>query len=137
MADRGISGCVSEANSLIGATANDGDSSRIIALANGNYVISSPGWDDGAATDAGAVTWGNGLSGTVGIITVSNSLVGSKKNDQVGTVTELTNGNYVVSSPFWDKGTVTNAGAVTWANGLCGITGSISANNSLVGSKNR
>lgn len=131
----GVSGSVSGTNSLVGSTANDGTSIRVITLNNGNYVVSSPGWDNGTASDAGAVTWGNGLSGTIGVISAANSLVGSKKNDQVGTVTALTNGHYVVSSPLWDKGTVTNAGAVTWSNGLGGTVGTISATNSLVGSK--
>ena len=131
----GISGIVSDTNSLVGFTANDGTSSRVISLTNGNYVVSTPGWNNGAATDAGAVTWGNGLGGTAGVISAANSLVGSTENDAVGIVTALTNGNYVVSSPLWDKGTTTNVGAVTWANGLCGTVGVISATNSLVGTK--
>jgi filamentous hemagglutinin family protein len=131
----GVSGLVSETNSLVGSTANDGNASRVINLSNANYVVSSPYWDNGAATDAGAVTWGNGLGGTVGIISSANSLTGSSKNDQVGTVTALQNGNYVISSLSWDKGTVTNVGAVTWVNGKSGNVGSISAANSLVGTK--
>jgi hypothetical protein len=45
-------------------------------------------------------------------------------------VTPLSNGNYVVGSPSWNGGT----GAVTWGNGSTGISGTISADNSLVGS---
>ena len=131
----GISGIVSDINSLVGFTANDGSSSQVISLTNNNYVVSTPGWDNGAATDAGAVTWGNGFGGTVGIISSANSLTGSSKNDQVGNVTIINNGNYVISSLFWDNGSVANVGAVTWANGLGGTVGSISATNSLVGSK--
>ena len=131
----GISGIVSETNSLVGFTANDATSSRVITLTNNNYVVSTPGWDNGAAIDAGAVTWGNGFGGTVGRISSANSLTGSSKNDQVGNVIILNNGNYVVSSLFWNNGTVANVGAVTWANGLGGTVGAISATNSLVGSK--
>jgi trimeric autotransporter adhesin len=131
----GISGIVSESNSLVGSAASDGASSRVIALTNNNYVFSTPYWDNGTAIDAGAVTWGNGLGGSVGVISAANSLVGSNKTDQVGTVTALSNGNYVVSSLLWDNGAVTNAGAVTWSNGLGGTVGSISASNSLVGTK--
>ena len=131
----GLSGVVSETNSLVGSSANDGDSSRVIALTNNNYVISTPGWDNGAATDAGAVTWGNGLSGTVGVINATKSLTGSSKNDKAGTVTALSNGNYVVSTLLWDKGTIANAGAVTWGDGFSGTKGVISAANSLVGTK--
>jgi filamentous hemagglutinin family protein len=131
----GISGSVSEANSLIGSMTGDGISSRVSTLTNGNFVVSSPSWDNKTADDVGAVTWGDGRNGTTGVISTANSLTGSQKNDQVGTVTALANGNYVVSSPFWDKGTLTNAGAVTWGNGSGSTVGTITAGNSLVGSK--
>ena len=130
---QGISGIVSETNSLVGSAANDGASSGVIALTNNNYVVSSPNWDNGAVLEAGAVTWGNGNGGTVGVTGTTISLTGSSKNDQVGTVTALSNGNYVVSSLLWDKGSVTNVGAVTWADGFNRTVGSISAANSLVG----
>jgi hypothetical protein len=45
-------------------------------------------------------------------------------------VTALSNGNYVVVSPFWNN----KAGAATWGNGSTGIIGLVSAVNSLVGS---
>ena len=51
-----------------------------------------------------------------------------------GSVTELANGNYVVSSIYWDNGAAADAGAVTWGNGTRGMTGTVSAANSLVGS---
>ena len=54
------------------------------ALSNGNYVVRSPYWDNGAATDAGAVTWGNGTSGVTGVVSAANSLVGSTAGDRVG-----------------------------------------------------
>ena len=138
----GTIGTIRVANSLIGSATNDGSVYNIIALSNGNYVIGSPNWDNGAATEAGAVTWGNGDGGTFGTISIANSLVGSIKNDFIGSdnsssnkITALTNGNYVISSSAWDKGSVVNAGAVTWGDGLGGTVGEISAANSLVGSK--
>ena len=138
----GTIGAISAANSLIGSTTNDGDIYNITALTNGNYVVGSPHWDNGTAIDAGAVTWGNGAGGTVGMISAANSIVGSTKNDLVGSdnsasnrITALTNGNYVISSPLWDKGASSNAGAVTWAKGAGGTVGTISSTNSLVGSK--
>ena len=109
------------------------------ALANGNYVVRSSIWNNGAATKAGAVTWGSGTSGVSGVVSSANSLVGSTTNDQVGyvslgdAVTALANGNYVVSSPSWDNGAVTNAGAVTWGSGTAGVSGVVSSANSLVG----
>ena len=131
----GITGTVSAANSLVGST--DGDvvsSGGVTALPNGNYVVSSPYWDNGASADAGAVTWGSGMTGITGTVTVTNSLVGSTTEDGVGGVTALSNGNYVVSSPLWDNGAEANAGAVTWGSGTMGVTGTVSAANSLVGS---
>jgi hypothetical protein len=143
----GVVGFVSSANSLIGTHANDnvggvmGSSSilntGVTALNNGNYVVASPNWN-GAV---GAVTWGNGNVGVKGIVSVSNSLIGSSANDQVGggfssiygpatAVTVLANGNYVVDSPNWGG----NLGAVTWGSGTAGVTGLVSSLNSLVGS---
>jgi hypothetical protein len=77
-------------------------SSGVTALTNGNYVVSSPSWNNGAASSAGAVTWGSGSTGVTGAVSASNSLVGTSAGDQVGwyMATALTNGNYVVSSPF-------------------------------------
>ncbi len=133
----GISGVVSAANSLVGSTASDlvGDF-VLAALNNGNYVVSSPYWDNGAITDAGAVTWGSGTSGISGVVNAANSLVGSTVSDQVGSngLVALSNGNYVVRSSVWDNGTFTNAGAVTWGSGTGGVSGVVSAANSLVGS---
>ena len=135
----GVSGAVSATNSLVGSTASDevGDGG-VTALSNGNYVVSSPSWTNGAAADAGAVTWGSGTAGVSGAVSATNSLVGSTANDYVGGngggVTALSNGNYVVSSPDWTNGAAANAGAVTWGSGTAGVSGPVSATNSLVGS---
>jgi hypothetical protein len=80
----------------------------------------------------GAVTWGNGTTGITGTIDASNSLVGTSPGDQVGfVVAALTNGNYVIGSRFWNG----RLGAATWADGTAGITGTIDASNSLVGTE--
>ena len=120
----GISGTVSSANSLVGSTAGDVvGSDGVTALASGNYVVSSTNWTNGMATCAGAVTWGSGTAGVSGVVSSTNSLVGSTANDQVGYggngVTALANGNYVVDSPNWNNG----AGAVTWGSGTAGVSG--------------
>jgi len=102
-------------------------------LTNGHYVVRSAEWNNGA----GAVTWGNGATGiTVGPVSAINSLVGSTADDRVGEdgVVALTNGHYLVASPYWNNGAVVDAGAVTWGNGTTGTTGLVSALNSLVGS---
>ena len=189
----GVAGTITASNSLIGSTSSSygyGDqigSGGVTALTNGNYVVKSSTWTggDGAATwgngatgttgivsasnslvgtidqDAvsgggvtatrqrqlrcvqprlgpglftsyGAATWGSGGTGITGIVSASNSLVGASDDDDVsfGGVTALTNGNYVVCSLAWQGGN----GAVTWGKGTTGITGAVSASNSLVGS---
>ncbi|WP_417389125.1 hypothetical protein [Gimesia sp.] len=145
-ATTGVTGVISEANSLIGARAQDkigyhyGNDTGIKLLANGNYLVGSPFWDNGSIEDTGALTWGNGTTGTTGVVSMSNSLIGSSEDDLVGdfmngnvNITLLANGNYVLSSPGWDNGSVTDAGAVTFGNGTTGVSGVISSANSLVG----
>ncbi len=141
----GVSGPVSATNSLVGSTAYDqvggdggtgGSFGSVTALSNGNYVVSSPNWTNGAAAVVGAVTWGSGTAGVSGPVSATNSLVGSTEGDSVGVggVTTLSNGNYVISSPFWTNGAAASAGAVTWGSGTAGVSGAVSAENSLVGS---
>ena len=73
----GRSGMVSVANSLVGGQASDQVGFTTYALTNNNYVVSSPFWANGAAAQAGAATWGNGATGLTGVVTVTNSLLGS------------------------------------------------------------
>lgn len=142
----GVRGFVSSTNSLIGSTQEDNLTAGIqtgpnyfptglYALANGNYLIVSPKWDNGLIVDAGAVTWANGTTGITGVITAANSLVGTSTDDQIGShgVTLLDDGNYVVDSPLWDNGNIVDAGAVTWGDAATGIFGPVSTTNSLVG----
>lgn len=138
----GRTGVVGSGTSLIGSSAGDmiskgfGDGdSRLVALTNGNYIVGSQHWKNGGLDSAGAVTWCNGATGLVGVLSAANSLVGGNAKDKVGYFkpVALTNGNYVVSSPFWKNGSAENAGAVTWCNGATGSTGLVSLSNSLVG----
>ncbi len=133
----GVSGVVSVTNSLIGKTIDDGVGILgVEALSNGNYVVRSPNWDDAGIANVGAATWGNGTDGIKGMVSVTNSLVGSTADDRVGqSVTSLSDGNYLVSSNLWNNGTVDNAGAITWGSGMSGVSGLVSAANSLVGSQ--
>jgi filamentous hemagglutinin family protein len=133
----GVTGVVSSANSLVGSSVNDNVGQNIVALTNGNYVVGSSQWDNASTgtVNAGAATWGNGATGISGVVSSTNSLVGSSTNDSVGsTITALTNGNYVVGSSNWNNGTATRAGAATWGNGVTDIKGAVSSTNSLVGS---
>jgi hypothetical protein len=142
--NRTTGGAVSAANSLIGSTNGDTvGSGGVTALTNGNYVVSSPMWQN-AGANVGAVTWGNGGHGTVGVVSLANSLVGATAGDLVGFgtgnpgsgVIALSNGNYVVDSPFWQNGGAV-VGAVTWARGDgCAKGKAVSAANSLIGSTN-
>lgn len=130
----GTVGVVSTSNSLIGTSTNDHVGSSVTALTNGNYVVASPDWSNGAAAAAGAVTLGDGNGGTIGQVSAVNSLVGGATNDQVGySVTALKNGNFVVASMYWSDGPTAAVGAATWGDGISGISGTISASNSLVG----
>ncbi len=133
----GVTGAVSAANSLVGSTASDNVGiSGVASLSNGNYVVGSASWDNGAIVNAGAVSWGSGTTGVSGVVSAANSLVGSTASDFVGIsgVTALSNGNYVAASPAWDNGAIADAGAATWGSGTTGVTGVVSAANSLVGS---
>jgi hypothetical protein len=133
----GVRGTVTAANSLVGSTASDQVGNYgVTPLSNGNFVVSSTDWANGAATNAGAVTWGSGTAGISGPVSAANSLVGTTAGDQVGSsfVTELSSGNYVVSSPHWSNGTAVASGAVTWGSGTAGVTGIISTRNSALGS---
>ncbi len=134
----GITGPVTVANSLHGTmNANQVGFDGVTPLANGNYVVNSANWDNGAASNVGAVTLGDGTTGITGPVTVSNSLHGTMNNRIAdGGVTALTNGNYVVSSILWDDGPAIDVGAVTFANGSTGITGPVTTSNSLHGTTN-
>ena len=108
-------GTVGINNSLVGTHSND-HVGHIIPLNNGNYVVMAQEWN----SSAGAVTWGSGMSGTTGAISATNSVVGSQPNDRVGfdnTIVQLSNGNYLVRSPYWSNGSLSNAGAITWCSG--------------------
>ena len=131
----GVKGAVSAANSLVGSSDNERVGNRdVITLENGNYIVQNAGWDNGSAINAGAVTFGDGNNGVAGVVSAANSLVGSSEGDNVGFVRVLENGNYIVISPEWDNGSVTDAGAVTFGDGITGVAGIVGAVNSLVGS---
>jgi hypothetical protein len=127
----GVTGPVGAGNSLLGSNPNDQVGLGVTALADGNYVVRSPGWDGGLFMGRGAVTWGDGTAGVTGPVSAANSLVGANPNDQVGAfgVWVVSNGNYVVASPYWDG----RRGAATWGSGAAGVTGAVGAGNSLVG----
>lgn len=133
--DLGLDGHVSPANSLVGSRVGDVVGEDVEILANGNYVVTSPLWDNGNLADAGAATFGNGQTGVSGVVSAANSLVGSSAGDRVGQVYPLATGDYVVCSSLWSNGTGAQVGAATFASGTSGRSGTFSAANSLIGSK--
>ena len=97
---------VSTANSLVGSTAFDlVGFSGVTALTNGNYVVSSREWDNGAVGDAGAATWGNGTTGISGEVSAANSLVGLVASSSLQ-VTVLDNVNNHFIAVFVAEGKV-------------------------------
>lgn len=134
--DYRVTGIVSSTNSLVGNATTTKLRQQIKLLPNGNYVVSNEGFKSGAVFNVGAVTWCNGATGTSGVVSITNSVVGSTINDAIGSggIIVLPNSNYFIGSPAFDNGSVVNAGAVTWCSGISATTGTISSGNSLLGS---
>jgi hypothetical protein len=128
----GTTGFVTEENSLIGGEDGTFSDSRVTALANGNYVVSCPTWGPSPIPNRGAVTFCNGTTGTIGVVTEANSFVGDGVNNSLGQgVRALSNGNYVIFCDGWNS----SRGAVIWADGNVGIVGTVNASNSLTGTQ--
>jgi hypothetical protein len=134
----GVTGAVSQSNSLIGMAGPDGSSVEAIALhGNGNYVVTFGGGVlfDGPGYDP--VVWAPGTTGVRGVARMNNAqfsqLPGSAPN-----IVPLANGHYVVTRSRWASSAQTaNQGAVTWGNGQAGgIPGPVSAANSITGAAN-
>ena len=120
---------VSQHNSLVGGS-DDDFVDRIVALANGNYVVLVPSWDHGQIANVGAATWCP-ASGCAGPILAQNSLTGTVADDAVGTGGfALADGNYAILSWQWNE----NRGAVTWRPGNEAAAGQVTPQNSLTGS---
>ena len=131
----GVRGTISAANSVIGSTARDFDLFQGTELPNGNFVLSTPYWDNGRAANAGAITFIDGKTGTRGLIGPSISLVGSSSNDLLSGVRVLSTGNYLVIDNLWSNGSIARAGSITFGDGTKGVRGAINSANSLVGTK--
>ena len=136
-ATTGCAGPVSAANSLVGS--HTGDQVGIYGetrLSNGGYVVHNNYWTNGSASQAGAATLCSPPTGCVGPVSTANSLVGTHPNDWTGLVVfVLQNGDYVVSSPYWSNGTLTNVGSATLCSAAGSCTGqAVSTANSLTGS---
>ena len=131
----GCTGAVTTSNSLHGSRAGDNVGAGLVALSDGDYVVRSVNWDNGTTSNVGAATWCSGSAGCNGPVSTSNSLHGTRANDNVGvSVTALTgNGNFVAVTSGWDNGTTADVGAVTWCEGSASCNGPVSTSNSLYG----
>jgi hypothetical protein len=130
-------------STLKGTTANDKVGTHVLLLANGDVVVGSPFWDNGATSDVGAVTWMNGLTGLNGTVSAGNSIIGSSTGDRIGSVSSgntaclsylPVSNSYVICSPNWDNGSVSDVGAVTQVSASGSTSAVVSAANSLTGS---
>jgi hypothetical protein len=105
----GVSGAIDSTNSLLWNTTNGLEGAKVLALSNGNYVLSSPSYQVGASI-VGAVTWASGTAGVTGRISSTNSVIGSTTTPLTMLDTEqwlsaafaLSNGNFFVpgGDPF-------------------------------------
>lgn len=127
----GRNGVVEPANSLTGSTSGDRVGERGLALKNGQYLIASPHWHNGAIAGAGAITLVSGPGAVTGLVSIANSIVGLAAGDQIGSGDQaaLPTGDAVVASPNWSS----QRGAVTQIRHTALSTGSVTAANSLVG----
>lgn len=126
-------GVVDGSNSLLGLHAGDQLGERVAALANGNVALGVPKF---GADDLGVVVVLDGDALPIGPLDVSAGLTGSHPGDQVGNRLEaLPNGHFIVASSHWRHGGQLRAGAVTWVDGEAGLTGPVTATNSLVGTR--
>lgn len=129
-------GAVTPTNSLIGSSSEASVAhAPLVALPNGHYVVRSQLWTTEGKQSRGAVTWGDGVKGTVGVVSPANSLVGASAYDSLGLddVHVLANSSYVLTTRYFDHEGVDNVGAVAWCRGDGPTTGQISVTNSLVG----
>ena len=96
----------------------------------------SPDWTNGAAANAGAVTWGSGTTGVSGPVSAANSLVGITAGDAVGGRRRDGPDQRQLRGrqPRLEQRRGDDAGAVTWGSGTTGVSGPVTAANSLVGS---
>ena len=135
----GCPSTINSSNSLVGSVAGDFVGQEgIVVLPNGNFVVRSSQWNNGATTQAGALTWFAAAATPIGNITTGNSRYGGHSGDQIGLlpVVVLSNSNYVTQDAFCDSNTTTDAGASTFCSGTAACTGVVSSANSLVGTTN-
>lgn len=129
-------GAVNSTNSLVGGVSGDQvGSGGVDSIGSGKALVFSPNWHNGTVANAGAVTWFDQTAGTFGVVNSTNSLVGSRANDQVGGFGDydFLGSKIAIFSPNFSATSASAVGAITWADVATGITGLVSASNSLTG----
>jgi filamentous hemagglutinin family protein len=121
------SGIISAANSLVGTAANDLVSASLSTPTSGRALLIAPRYGNGAGALA---TFTN--AGFAGTLDSGNALVGSSSTDNIGNYgsSYLTGNYYAIFSANWGG----NKGAITVIDTSQGLSGVVSATNSLVGS---
>ncbi len=129
LSDGSTGGVVSASNSLVGNAANDDVGSfgvyRLFTGASfGNALISSPNWNG----NTGAVTWINGANGQLsdgmigGVVSTSNSLLGSAPGEFLNEIYFFQGGNVLVRNHNWSNGgAASHAGSATWMDASTGL----------------
>ena len=131
----GLTGPVTEANSLVGNVADDRVGQRITALGGSRYVVGSNNWHNGGLANAGAATFSGGPTGITGHVTTANSFVANQTGDELGDYTVvMSDGAYLVLSRR-SFGTTAGAGSVTYAPPT-GRIGTYQPDNTLFGTEN-
>lgn len=121
------------ATDFVGPAGSESFGTTVKFLPNGNMVVADPAYSRDTVSDIGAV-----YLYTNDRILISK-VTGSTANDKVSDkgVVILANGNFVVMSGEWNNPTplhtTNNIGAVTWIDGSLGLSGEVSADNSLMG----
>ncbi len=126
-----LSGQIDPGQALIGTHANDQVGDRILAVADGNYVVASLYVRSGEVRRA--VTWVRGGGLGKGSVTEFNSFTGTPTAPIGPDIIALADGNYVIRSEQWSSSGVSNAGAITLANGRQRLVGHVAAWNSVTG----
>jgi hypothetical protein len=127
---------VTTANSLVGSRAGDTSNLNYLQaypLSNGGYLVGTWNWSNGSANGAGAVTFCP-AGGCVGIVSATNSLIGTHTNDGIGyDAREVADELYVVPVSTWVSDTVAEVGAIALCSIDTGCLGPMTPANSAIG----
>ena len=129
-------GPVSSGNSLIGGARGDFGQVDLFRFPNGNAIALLPEWNNGPASNAGALLWLESTAPTIGTLSAANALVGAAADDfRDALLTPTPNGNVVLSAPNWDAPNGANAGAIIVATGSLRRSGTIGSTNAFIGAR--